>query len=130
MKGVVLAFDHLQALVQQQLDGLGDGLRCHVMSQLDSTSDHYPFLRLGVDAAHLWRWRFQGRHADSNYHHEGADTRDKINVRELKEYAGQLARLLLRLSHVPPREWPDNPQTPETVRARVETERGQVIRVF
>ncbi len=130
MKGVVLAFDHLQALVQQQLDGLGDGLRCHVMSQLDSTSDHYPFLRLGVDAAHLWRWRFHGRHADSNYHHEGADTRDKINVRELKEYAGQLARLLLRLSHVPPREWPDNPQTPETVRARVETERGQVIRVF
>ena len=59
----------------------------------------------------------------------GADTRDKINVRELKEYAGQLARILLRLSHVPPQEWPDNPQTEQTVAARVEAERGQVIRV-
>ena len=73
---------------------------------------------------------FHGRHADSNYHHEGADTRDKINVRELKEYAGQLARILLRLSHVPPQEWPDNPQTQQTVSARVEAERGQVIRVY
>lgn len=130
MKGMVLAFDHLQPLVQRQLDALGDGLQCHAMAQLDSTSDHYPFLRLGVDAAHLWRWRFHGRHADSNYHHEGADTRDKINVRELKEYAGQLARILLRLSHVPPQEWPDNPQTEQTVAARVEAERGQVIRVY
>ena len=127
---MVLAFDHLQPLVQRQLDALGDGLQCHAMAQLDSTSDHYPFLRLGVDAAHLWRWRFHGRHADSNYHHEGADTRDKINVRELKEYAGQLARILLRLSHVPPQEWPDNPQTEQTVAARVEAERGQVIRVY
>lgn len=130
MKGIVLAFDHLRSLVQQQLDALGDGLQCHAMSQLDATSDHYPFLRLGVDAAHLWRWRFHGRHADANYHHEAADTRDKINVRELKEYAGQLARLLLRLSHVEGSDWPENPQTPETVRARVEAERGQVIRVY
>jgi hypothetical protein len=120
----------LAGAVQRQLDALGDGLQCHAMAQLDSTSDHYPFLRLGVDAAHLWRWRFHGRHADSNYHHEGADTRDKINVRELKEYAGQLARILLRLSHVPPQEWPDNPQTEQTVAARVEAERGQVIRVY
>ena len=130
MKGVVLGFPHLRELVQEQLDDMGDGLRCHVMAQLDSNSDHFPFLRQGVDAAHLWRWRFYGRHADSNYHHEPADTIDKLNVRELKEYAGQLSRLLLRLSHVGPDDWPENPQTVETVGERLEAERGSVIRVF
>ncbi len=130
IKGVVLAFRHLRELVQAQLDDMGDGLKCYVMEQLDSSSDHFPFLRLGVDAAHLWRWRFHGRHADSNYHHEPADTMDKLNVRELKEYAGQLARLLLRLSHVAPQDWPENPQTVETVQARLEAERGTVIRVL
>ena len=130
IKGVVLAFGHLRGLVQTQLDAMGDGLKCHVMSQLDATSDHFPFLREGIDAAHLWRWRFSGRHADSNYHHEPADTADKLNVRELKEYVGQLARLLLRLSHVAPEEWPENPVTKEAVRARLAAERGTVVRVF
>jgi hypothetical protein len=120
----------LRAAVQGQLDSMGDGLQCHVMAQLDSTSDHFPFLRQGVDAAHLWRWRFHGRHADANYHHEEADTLDKLNVRELKEYAGQLARLLLRLSHISPEDWPQNPQTADAVRERIEAERGTVVRVF
>lgn len=130
MKGLVLAFPHLRAVIQEQLVSLGDGLQCHVMAQLDSTSDHYPFLRQGVDAAHLWRWRFHGRHADANYHHEGADTVDKINARELKEYAGQLARILLRLSHIEPADWPQNPQTVAAVKERIDAERGTVIRVF
>ena len=130
IKGVVLGFGHLRDLVQAQFNAMGDGLKCHVMSQLDATSDHFPFLRAGIDAAHLWRWRFSGRHADSNYHHEPADTADKLNVRELKEYVGQLARLLLRLSHVAPKEWPENPVTKEAVAERLETERGTVVRVF
>ena len=102
MKGVVLAFPHLRDFVQGHLDDMGDGLECHVRSQLDATSDHFPFLRSAFDAAHLWRWRFRGRHADADYNHEEAATSDKLNERELKEYAGQLARLLLRLSHAPP----------------------------
>jgi len=130
MKGLVLAFPHLRPLVQGQLDTLGDGLQCHVMAQLDPSSDHYPFLRAGIDAAFMWRWRFYGRHADAEYHHERGDTADKVNVRELKEYVGQLARILLRLSHVPPEQWPENPLTPEQVRARLEGERGTVVRVF
>ena len=68
--------------------------------------------------------------ADADYHHEAADTVDKLNVRELKEYAGQLARLLLRLSHQPPEAWPNNPMTVEQVRQRLEEERGTVIRVY
>ena len=100
------------------------------MAQLDPSSDHYPFILAGLEAAHLWRWRFYGRHADADYHHESADTADKVNLRELKEYVGQLARLLLRLSFVPPTEWPENPISRAQVQARLEAEKGAVIRVF
>jgi len=130
MKGLVLAFPHLRELVQRELDTMDDGLQCHVMAQLDPSSDHFPFLRAGIDAAFLWRWRFYGRHADAEYHHERGDTADKVHVPELKEYIGQLARLLLRLSHVPPEDWPENPLTAEQVQARLDIERGTVVRVF
>ncbi|MBN1687200.1 MAG: M28 family peptidase [Spirochaetales bacterium] len=130
MKGIVLGFPHLRELVQRQLDTMKDGLQCQVMSQLDPSSDHFPFLRAGLDAAFLWRWRFDRRHPDAEFHHEHGDTSDKVNVRELKDYVGQLARILLRLSHVPPEEWPANTITPGQVRARLETERGAVVRVF
>lgn len=130
IKGIVLAFPHLRRFVQGQLDDMRDGLTCHVMSQLDASSDHFPFLRKAIDAAHCWRWRFRGSHADSDFHHEAADTVDKLNVRELKEYAGQLARLLLRLSHQPPEAWPDNPETEAAVAKRLEAERGTVVRVY
>ncbi len=130
MKGIVLGFSHLRDLVQSQLDSMNDGLKCHVMSQIDPSSDHYPFLRAGLDAAHLWRWRFHGRHADANFHHEPGDTLDKVNIRELKEYIGQLARILLRLSHVPPEKWPENPVTPDQVTHRLNAERSTVVRVF
>jgi hypothetical protein len=130
MKGLVLAFPHLRNLVQRQFDEMGDGLQCHVMAQLDPSSDHFPFIEAGLDAAFVWRWRFAGRHPDADFHHEPGDTLDKVRVRELKEYVGQLARLLLRLSHVPPEEWPANPVTVAQVQARIEQERGQVVRVF
>ena len=130
MKGIVLGFPHLRGLVQEQLDDMNAGLMCHVMAQLDASSDHFPFIRAGIDAAHLWRWRFHGRHASSDFHHEAADTADKIIVRELKEYVGHLARLLLRLSHVPPEQWPENRVTAEAVQERLEAERGTVVRVY
>lgn len=130
IKGLVLAFPHLRSLIQEQFDQMGDGLQCHVMAQLDYSSDHYPFIRNGIDAAFLWRWRFAGRHPDSDFHHESGDTIDKVRPRELKEYVAQLARLLLRLSYVSPQEWPANPITVEEVLARLERERGQVVRVF
>ena len=130
MKGLVLGFDHLRALVQRQFDHMGDGLQCHVMSQLDNSSDHFPYLVDGIDAAHLWRWRFRGRHADADYHHEPPDTADKLNVRELKEYAAQLSRLLLRLAQVPPQDWPQLGVPAAEARQRVTTERGAVVRVY
>ncbi|MEM7131038.1 MAG: M28 family metallopeptidase [Chloroflexota bacterium] len=130
IKGLVLAFPHLRSLIQQQFNAMGDGLKCHVMAQLDYSSDHYPFIRAGIDAAFLWRWRFADRHPDSDFHHEAGDTIDKVRPRELKEYVGQLARLLLRLSHISPQAWPANPVVVDEVLARLERERGQVVRVY
>ena len=131
IKGVVLAFGHLRDLVQAQFNAMGDGLKCHVMSQLDASSDPLSLCARGhLTRAHLWRWRFSGRHADSDYHPRASRPQpDKLNVRELKEYVGQLARLLLRLSHVAPEEWPENPMTKEAVEERLAAERGTVVRV-
>jgi hypothetical protein len=119
MKGVVLAFPHLRRLVQSTLDTMNDSLQCHVMSQLDPDSDHFPFLRAGIDAAHLWRWRFASRHPDAEFHHETGDTADKVNIRELKEYVGlpHRARPVARQPHdaplrrrtPPPRARPRHP---------------------
>ena len=130
IKGLVLGFPHLRDLVQAQFDAMDEGLVCHVMPQLDGSSDHFPFLRAGIDAAHVWRWRFHGANADSLFHHEAADTADKINVRELKEHVGCLARLLLRLSDVPPDRWPRNDITAEDVRRQLERERPTVVRTM
>ena len=43
MKGVVLQFPELRELMQQQLDTLLAGLRCHVLEQLDASGDMFPF---------------------------------------------------------------------------------------
>jgi aminopeptidase YwaD len=130
IKGLVLGFPHLRKLVQQQFDSMGDGLQCHVMAQVDVSSDHFPFMVAGIDASHLWRWRFAARHADADFHHEPGDTTDKVKVRELKEYVGQLARLLLRLSYVAADEWPANSVTTAQVQERLQAERGKLLRVF
>ena len=130
IKGLVLAFPHLRKLIQTTMDKLADGYQCQVMSQLDASSDHFPFLRQGFDAAHCWRWRFHGRHPDADFHHEAGDTIDKVRPRELQEYVAFLARLLLHLSWVSPQEWPPSPVNVDQVAQRLEAERGQVVRVM
>ena len=130
VKGVVLNFPHSRVFMQAQLDSMGEGFKCHVLEFLDPYSDHFPFALAGIDSGFLWRWRFAGKHPDSDYHHEPGDTADKINVRELKEYAGFLARLLLRLSLVPPGDWPAVPETPASVQARLKAERSFVQRTM
>jgi Zn-dependent M28 family amino/carboxypeptidase len=130
MKGVALVFPELRFLVQEELDGLRLGLKCHVMAELDASGDMFPFARAGIPSAMLWRWRFVGRHPDASFGHSSADTIDKVRVRELQEYAGLLARLLLRLSHVPPRRWPANRLDPKRISLRLESQRGTVLRTM
>ena len=100
------------------------------MSQLDPTSDHYPFLAQGIDASHLWRWRFDKRHASSEFHHESADTSDKVNIPELKNYIANLSRILFRLSITKTESWPSNNISIEKIRERIKKEKDSVIRVF
>jgi Iap family predicted aminopeptidase len=130
MKGVVLQFPELREFVQQHLDSMNEGLQCHVLSQMDASGDMFPFARRGIPASFLWRWRFAGRHADAAYGHSSSDTPEKLRTRELKEYAGLLARLLLRLSHVPAEEWPENQLDVGTIARRIEQERGAVFRTM
>lgn len=130
MKGVVLQFPELRPLVQSQLDTMQEGLACHVMSQLDVSGDMFPFSRAGIPSSILWRWRFVGRHPDVAFGHTNADTPDKLRIRELKEYAGHLSRLLLRLSHVSPQDWPENQLCVDEIERRIETERGSVFRTM
>ena len=130
MKGVVLQFPELRGLIQKELDSMHEGLQCHVLSQMDASGDMFPFAVRGVPVANLWRWRFVGRHADSNFGHCSSDTPEKLRIRELKEYAGLLARLLYRLSHVPAVDWPANALDPDQIATRIEAERGTVLRTM
>ena len=130
MKGLVLQFPHLRPLMQNTLDTMRDGLQCHVLDHVDPSSDCFSFSRSAIPSAILWRWRFVGRHPDADYHHEPHDTADKVRPRELRNYVSQLARLLLRISHVPPTDWPQNPLTIENVRTRIGKESGTVGRTM
>jgi hypothetical protein len=130
MKGVVLHFPHLREFVQEQLDTMNDGLKCHVLDHMDAHSDHFPFAEAAIESSILWRWRFWGRHEDANFHHEQWDAANKLNTRELKEYAGQLARLLLRLSYIPPDEWPENPLSVSDVQKMIDRDAGKSHPVF
>lgn len=130
MKGVVVMTEHMRGFMQHQLDTMNDGLACHVQGPLDAHSDHFPFTRAAIQAGILWRWRFAGRHATSEFHHEFGDSAEKLNVRELKEYVGQISRLMLRLSHAPPGEWPDNPHTADEMEKRAVAEVGSHTPTF
>ena len=130
IKGIVLQFPRLRPLIQRTLDTLGEGLQCHVLAHLDASSDWFPFARRGIPSALPWRWRFVGRHPDADFHHEPGDTADKVRPRELREYVGLLARLLLRLSHLPPAEWPANSLRVDDIEVRLKDELGTVPRTM
>jgi hypothetical protein len=124
IKGMVLQFPHLRGLVQSTLNELNEGLQCHVMPMLDYTNDGFSFARSAIPYAIAWRWRFVGRHPDSNFRAQPWDSVDKVRVRELKEYVAFLARTLLRLSHVAPENWPDMLETAAEIEARLQREIG------
>ncbi|MSS69897.1 MAG: M28 family peptidase [Candidatus Latescibacteria bacterium] len=130
MKGVALQFPELRPLVQGQLDAMRQGLKCHVIAQLDATGDQFPFALAGIPNGMLWRWRFVGAHPEVGFGHSTSDTLDKARVRELKEYVGFLASLVLRLSHVPPEAWPEDRLDTGEIQARLKAEVGTVFRTM
>ena len=130
MKGVALQFPQLRPLIQRELDAMNEGLTCHVMSQMDSSGDMFPFALRGIQSGMLWRWRFVGRHPDASFGHSSSDTLDKVRTRELKEYAGLLARLLLRVSHTTPNQWPETSLDIDEIATRTANERGSAARTM
>ena len=128
MKGLVLGFPHLRNFLQKSLDSMNENFMVHVMSQIDGHSDHFPFLEMGIDACHPWRWRFHERYESCEYHHESPDTIDKLNVKDLKYYISSITRLLVRLSMTEVKEWPINNISPLDVRKRLDLEKNQEIR--
>ncbi len=130
MKGVALQFPELRPLIQRELNAMNEGLTCHVMSQMDSSGDMFPFALRGIQSGMLWRWRFVGRHPDAGFGHSSSDTLDKVRTRELKEYAGLLARLLLRVSHTTPDQWPEKSLDIDEIAARTANERGSAARTM
>jgi hypothetical protein len=130
MKGIALQFPELRPLVQRHLDGLRQGLKCHVIAQLDASGDQFPFALTGIPSGMLWRWRFVGAHPEVGFGHSTSDTIDKVRVRELKEYVGLLSAVMLRLSHVPPGEWPENRLSVKEIEARLKAEYGTVFRTM
>ena len=128
MKGVVLQFPELRDFIQGHLDSMNESLQCHVLSQLDASGDMFPFSLRGVPSAFLWRWRFYGKHADTMFGHSSGDTFDKVRIREMKEYAGLLSRLFVRLASAT--NWPANELDVATIAQRVQQERGGVFRVM
>lgn len=130
MKGVALQLPELRPLVQDALDSMNEGLQCHVMAQFDASGDMFPFALAGIPSGMLWRWRFVGRHPDAAFGHSDTDTVDKVRVRELRDYAGLLSRLLARLASTPPAAWPPNGLDPVAIRKQVAAERGTVIRTM
>ena len=130
MKGVALQFPELRPLIQRELDAMGEGMKCHVLADIDSSGDMYPFALKGIPSGMLWRWRFVGRHPDAGFSHSANDTVDKVRIRELKEYSGFLSRILLRTSHVVPEDWPENKLDVAEIKARTASERGSVVRTM
>jgi len=123
MKGMILQFPELYELVSKELHEMNEGLKCHVLSHVDTSGDMFSFTRKGIPSSFLWRWRFVGRRNESNYTHSPSDSFDKINFRDLKEYAGFLSRILLRLSLIEPKKWPLNRMCSEKIMERANAEK-------
>ena len=130
MKGMVVQMPHTQQVVQNALDDLNEGLQCYTMPLLEHMNDGFSFTRSAIPVILLWRWRFVGRNSASDFRAEAWDTPDKLPMGELKEYVAFIARTLLRLSHVPPSNWPANPETAPAIEDRLESELGTVARTM
>ncbi|GAB3668016.1 M28 family peptidase [Halopiger thermotolerans] len=62
-------------------------------------SDHWPFLRAGVPSLQLHSEPSEGRERGRGWGHTTADTRDKVDRRNLREHAMLTALLVRELTH-------------------------------
>jgi Zn-dependent M28 family amino/carboxypeptidase len=88
----------LADLAERVVDGAGHPLQ--VTERPHPYSDHWPFLRTGVPALQLHSRPADGgeRTWDRGWTHTSADTRDKVDVRTLREHAVLTALLVRELT--------------------------------
>ena len=103
--------NYLRALPLGQLDlALNDDPKAFIMN-----SDHFPFSLGGVSS--VWAVT-SGAPAGTGWVHFSADTLDKVDPRLLRQTAGALARLLLRMA-LEPQALPRGCKSPDDVKKAV-----------
>lgn len=104
MKGYVLG---TSSRTKDALDGaLGraGSLFCSHMRRphvIDTSGDSYSFARRGTEVIGLWRWRYRGESPYRQYRHTEFDTPDKVDLRDLRECANDIAGLIIELVGMP-----------------------------
>jgi Iap family predicted aminopeptidase len=107
----VLATQNSPALASYLRDNVADLDVLLEDRLLTAHSDHFPFVLRGVPACTV---NTTSPPDGGSWAHTAADTLDKLDVRELREVAGTLARVLLRMATAP-RGLPSERQSPAGV---------------
>ncbi|WP_049927903.1 M28 family peptidase [Halopiger goleimassiliensis] len=97
LRALTHASDDLEALAERVTDVLGQPLA--VDPDPHPFSDHWPFLRNGVPALQLHSEPPEGRERGRGWGHTTADTRDKVDPRNLREHAVLTATLVAELTY-------------------------------
>jgi Zn-dependent M28 family amino/carboxypeptidase len=107
--------EYLRGLPLNELDAeVNDGPRAFIMN-----SDHFPFSLAGLNAV----WAVTSHpESKTSWVHTMADTLDKVEPRLLRQTAGTIVRLLLRMA-TEPEQLPRGRKTPAEIK-RVLTEAG------
>ncbi|PSP97393.1 aminopeptidase [Halobacteriales archaeon QS_5_70_17] len=85
--------DRLRAVAERVVERAGQPLA--VTERPHPYSDHWPFLRAGVPALQLHSQAPEGADRGRGWGHTGADTRDKVDPRDLRSH-GVLTALIVR----------------------------------
>lgn len=112
MKGYVLNTSiNLKNILNNILTDIGSQYFFHIRHphQIDTSGDSYPFAARGIETVGLWRWRYEaespfnryrhmnfdeGESISHQYRHTEADTLDKLNISDLREYVWEITLLL------------------------------------
>jgi Zn-dependent M28 family amino/carboxypeptidase len=96
LRAYVHGHDGLQERAERVVEDAGQPLA--VTEEPHPYSDHWPFLRAGVPALQLHSQPPEGAERGRGWGHTHADTRDKVEVRDLREHAMLTALLVADLA--------------------------------
>ena len=86
----------VRAFAERVVEDAGQPLA--VTDQPHPYSDHWPFLRAGVPALQLHSQPPEGAERGRGWGHTHADTRDKVEIRDVREHAMLTALLVAKLT--------------------------------